>query len=57
MGEQHHSQYVYTTCAVPKKVEEKGDEKVEKQQKGKGKQQEKKGKAAAKEEKETTEKA
>jgi small subunit ribosomal protein S25e len=42
-GEQHHSQYVYTTTAVPKKTEDKAEEK-DKPQKGKG---QKKGKAAA----------
>ena len=48
-GEQHHSQYVLTTTAAPKKTEEKGDEKAEKQVKGK---QTKKGKKEAAEDKE-----
>ena len=48
VGEQHHSQYVYTTAAAPKKADEKAEgEKPEKPAKGKQQQQKKKDKAAA----------
>lgn len=58
LGEHHHSQYVYTTTAVPKKADEKAEgEKQEKQPKGKGQQKKGKEKAAAAEAEKETENA